>query len=55
MQFIKFANVFPCQNFMLYGLLGITIEEAQVYCNALKNSDVSWYCGTYVHTFGMMH
>ena len=32
-------------------LSGITIEKAQVYFNALKSSNVSWYCDT----FGMMH
>ena len=32
-------------------LSGITIEKAQMYSNALKSSDVSWYCDT----FGMMH
>ena len=32
-------------------LSGITIEKAQVYPNALKSSDVSWYRDT----FGMMY
>ena len=32
-------------------LSGITIEKTQVYSNALKSSDVSWYRDT----FGMMH
>ena len=32
-------------------LSGITTEKAQVYSDALKSSDVSWYGDT----FGMMH
>ena len=32
-------------------LSGITIEKAQVYSDALKSSDVSWYHDT----FGIMH